>query len=1261
MQGLPTNDRGEVVVRLGSCPPETKSSDLGRQFSMYGSITHINVRRENKGSIWYVAFLPIKAGPFWDRLERGPTVKKIMVGNSPVEFTINMQLVIPFQDVDTAMTRRQRAPRSNLFPIMLEFGILTGERQMTVMRSLPATREGSLMISVDLGAKRLDMKFSYVVPPPSHIEEVPQHLNIENHFKGEITFTNISKIHMTQEPSGTQSLIIITETPSRFFRKRRNLQTTYASRDYWTEHEAFQRITHIMFESNGLEGTSTALVAEDQDIDLGRWLVYRILLPESDQDSWGNLRENIEDWNVPVDASSSFEVVPPRDFDLWDFLNHQHITKNSMLAVLDGSTADYHVPFAVRYQLEVCISHGLLSEQNITPEFIGKLAELSRQKRYLSNPAADILMYVADIGRKIYDPLSIFSDRRALTYRPIFQLPDYCQWGRKVVVTPTTMHINSPTPETTNRVLRQYEKYGDRFLRVQFTDEKQYGKIYGEDNRRRNTAIFNRVYRTLKNGLDLAGRHYEFLAFGNSQFREHGAYFFHPANDLTCDHIRAWMGEFNHIKVVAKFAARMGQCLSTTRSVQNLPAGNHIREIPDVKNNDWCFTDGVGKISTTLAGHVADSLNMWNRGQTPSAFQFRLGGSKGMLAVWPRSVTGPDESALPPLEFNHVHIRPSQKKFNTDYAKGIEIVRGAEYSVATLNRQTIPILSSLQVSDDVFMDMAKEQDQEYRSALGDESTALDLLKRHSDQNNTNEMLLAMVESGFMRTEEPCVMALLRMWVAWSQKQLKEKARIVVDQGAFLFGCADESHKLRGWSRKSNDLPQIFLQVPESTDSSQYVIKTGFCVVGRNPSMHPGDIRVVEAVDLPELRHLRDVVVFPVRGERDVPSMCSGGDLDGDEFFVFWDQRLLPPKAQRNILPMDHDEDTKPKVLNRDVEMSDIHDFFVEHIAHDCVGLIATSHMAAVDLFGARDHRSLKLAKLHSKAVDYVKTGHPAELPASLVVKKWPHFMERKRNSYKSKTVLGQIYDMVKNLEIALDYDRRFDSRIIQRYDPTWDELMKARALKTQYDSMVTKIMRQHDIEHELELFTTFVLNKSKVANNYTRGENIGIIRDALHERFIRAAILAAGPREGEKFKRLAAACYRVTWEDVQQAEEEEQAFKPYITFPWVFHRELCQIASPSGRKKQAGRSEPELGSWPEVSKVWDADISGALEGLLHIFNDRHKPARHISDARDEDILEEDYTMKADGDGLVLNVDEETMEKRQEAARKHMQALRESMA
>ncbi|KAG1530087.1 hypothetical protein G6F51_013949 [Rhizopus arrhizus] len=138
------------------------------------------------------------------------------------------------------------------------------------------------------------------------------------------------------------------------------------------------------------------------------------------------------------------------------------------------------------------------------------------------------------------------------------KIPNHCAMLRKVIVTPSTLFIEPPNLETTNRVVRHYQDHADRFIRVQFMDEG-FNRVGAARSKKTNEPIYDRIYDVLKRGIQIGDRKYEFLAFSSSQLREHGCWFFASTPQLTPDMIRRWMGVFSHEKVVAKHAVRMGQ------------------------------------------------------------------------------------------------------------------------------------------------------------------------------------------------------------------------------------------------------------------------------------------------------------------------------------------------------------------------------------------------------------------------------------------------------------------------------------------------------------------------------------------------------------------------------------------------------------------------------------------------------------------------------------------------------------------------------
>ncbi|KAL2169945.1 hypothetical protein VTG60DRAFT_5415 [Thermothelomyces hinnuleus] len=947
------------------------------------------------------------------------------------------------------------------------------------------------------------------------------------YYRLDMKFGIIQGIHRSATESGCSGLSISLKDPPLARKKQTNMSgTAWTDSLVWGEDELWHRAVEIKPDSQSPLTQPISLDEEAEPIDIGRWTTYLLDLEKPAEEQWLIIEAYLHEWNITTNVDVKFAQIPSRDPELWDMLSDPHLGALTNLSwsndfALLSPPTHIALPFDVRYQLEVCVSRGILSEYNIGREWLENLSSFSGPANWgAASRARLILEYAADQGRPIHDPLELFKDHGAMTYYPAtLHIPDYCALIRRAIVTPTRIYFSTPTVETSNRVVRRYQHIQDHFLRVQFTDELLDGRIRACEVDR-DDELYARVCRVMTQGIRMGKWHWKFLAFGNSQIRESAAFFFFEPEDgsVTCDSIRQWMGNFDHITSVAKLAARLGQCFSTTRLLHCI-SSPRIARIPDVESeNGFCFTDGIGKISLPLACLVAED---WKLDRPPSAVQFRMGGCKGVLVQWPN------------VKGTEIHIRPSQEKFCAEY-NGLEIIRCSQFSCATLNRQTILVLSCLGVPDEVFIDMMASQIANFDAAMTDKDTAVELLDNYVDENLTTTTIASMLRNGFMHTREPFVRTVLQLWRSWSIKALKEKARLVVEQGAFVLGCVDETGTLKGYSRATegqsnvsrDQLPQIFLQIPDRDHRHAYKVVTGLCIVGRNPSLHPGDIRVVEAVDVPQLRHLRD---------------------------------------------------------------------------NDRLPLIAHAHLATADyeLEGAKHWKCLQLAELHSTAVDYVKTGVPAQWNKKLDPRRYPHFMEKPRSrSYHSTSVLGKLYDMVEKevFDSKDNYTLPFDDRILRRYTLGNSLLKEARKIKGQYDIAMRRIMGQLEIRTEFEVWTTFVMSKPRVGTDYKVQEKVGREAAGLKKQFRDLCLRVVEEHSFDKLE-FVAGMYRVTWEETKIALYEARhphvlpngtvglrrvsaRSMPLISFPWLFPAELGKIALDAENQLH----QQELGVTPSAAK-----------------------------------------------------------------------------
>jgi len=208
-------------------------------------------------------------------------------------------------------------------------------------------------------------------------------------------------------------------------------------------------------------------------------------------------------------------------------------------------------------------------------------------------------------------------------------------------------------------------------------------------------------------------------------------------------------------------------------------------------------------------------------------------------------------------------------------------------------------------------------------------------------------------------EDPFLRGIVELAVLSQLRELKHRSRIFVEQGVTLYGIMDETDTLAEG--------EIYCR----TDKEVII---GKVTITRAPALHPGDIQVANAVDVPSespLNALHNCIMFSQQGQRDLPSQLSGGDLDGDTYSVIYDPRLLPPRVE----PADYPR-VAPKDIGRLVTRKDMTDFFIDFMENDQLGRIATIHTQLADRSdgGTRHPDCITLAEMHSTAVDFSKTG-----------------------------------------------------------------------------------------------------------------------------------------------------------------------------------------------------------------------------------------------------------------------------------------------
>ncbi|KAF5861870.1 hypothetical protein ETB97_012421 [Aspergillus alliaceus] len=427
----------------------------------------------------------------------------------------------------------------------------------------------------------------------------------------------------------------------------------------------------------------------------------------------------------------------------------------------------------------------------------------------------------------------------------------------------------------------------------------------------------------------------------------------------------------------------------------------HLRDPP----GPLVMNDGCALMSRGLANRICDSLGI--TGITPSAFQGRIAGAKGLWMV------DKHDSAISTGSEVWIQITDSQLKIKphpsywrdpVDEEKlTFEVVKWSKpLHTVDLNTQLLAILehgghvkeyiadltrAGIRAVSEAFAKVVESDSpvlcrsliQKIKPPADDSDTAMLQKTRRLDEwmANDAEAVVRLTEAGFTpgrfyplrRRLRKCLLGLLDRYV--------DELHIEVPLSTYAFCIADpygvleENEVHFGFSNNWRD-PQG--QFEDNLLDGMDVL------VARLPAHLPSDIQRRRAVWKPELRHFKDVIVFPTAGEIPLAHMLSGGDYDGDTPWVCWDQNIVRKFCNSNLptenYPPEHFGLEKHNVPMKDIQSWDefLERTFTFNLTLSNLGLCTVEHeMISYDESINAD-KAKELACLLSHLVDGRKGG-----------------------------------------------------------------------------------------------------------------------------------------------------------------------------------------------------------------------------------------------------------------------------------------------
>ncbi|KAJ8126162.1 hypothetical protein O1611_g7476 [Lasiodiplodia mahajangana] len=483
--------------------------------------------------------------------------------------------------------------------------------------------------------------------------------------------------------------------------------------------------------------------------------------------------------------------------------------------------------------------------------------------------------------------------------------------------------------------------------RYSMTDES------GEHKPWTRKEVVDYTAKILRTGIEIQGVHYNFYGYSNSQLKSRTCILLAASKDAISTRIESF-GDFSKMKTVAKKVKRIGLLFSAAQIATTIDP-KRCEDIPDVEDDSYVFTDGCGLMSPRLVHDLSRRLGLTFRDKRyiPSVIQIRYMGYKGVMTLDPRMK---DPHTL--LKF-----RKSMKKFSGGKDTSFAVVEYSKpYVFGHLNDEVVILLHSLGISAETLLRKQAEHFEFLADATKDPRAAFRFLCYLNNPKLAEKVLMESLE-----TVRPEIVKLINAEKGkMLNKRDTQRCRILVPKSRLIFGVCD------AWGVLKEG--ECHVKITTDENGLPQTLKNAHVLVTRNPCLHPGDLQKFKLVYHPELSHLVDCIVFPIRGKRPSADMMSGGDLDGDTFFVCWDEDLVPSKLSDPALYPAAREPLNFKPISDDDRLQ-----FFSQYSNASLGRVKNLYLDWVKAKGPMAPECQELNRLFSQCVD----GNRIKIPPRL--------------------------------------------------------------------------------------------------------------------------------------------------------------------------------------------------------------------------------------------------------------------------------------